>query len=388
MKPSMDELRQSPSLLTEFNRNQVDTNRKEAEEVKKCFTTQTHQALMVSAAIMGLGARFLTDPQMDCYVLAVPAILVIILCLATARIGCHKYNTANRTTAYQIHLARIVDYMENTADRSRIARELRRVDWEEAMFAWRVVQPAIYSYFYIENEHIGLCLKRFTWGGLCGKRHDLEVGKAVKEYPWYDSRELLAAQDKKQASICAGFYPGSYLRKMLVVLYTVASVCWGALVYSLYCGIMTAPSLFGIAIMVVIAVGISGYGIKEMLFTWLRCRILESGLLSIQTSAFVWRIVCISHVLARLNAKEANAQNLSGTPSQLYNGYTCELGKVASADLCKNLHRIHEWLEEKERDLTARLPRDTVDETVGETVTVPPAQNRTRTSRKAAGNGK
>jgi hypothetical protein len=259
MKPGIDELREDPSLLGEFNRNQIDTIRREAEEVKRCFTTQMHQALIVSAAIMGLGAQILKDPQVGCHILVLPCLLVIILCLTTAGIGCHKYGTSNRDSAYEIHLSRVVDYEEHYPERGRIARALRRIDWEEAMFAWRIIQPAMYRHFYVRQ--LG-SLKRFKWGGWFVKGLDPEVIKDVEAYPWYDTRELLAREPEGQALNRGVFYPGTYLRKMLNVLYIVALVCWCTLVYSLYEGVGAKPPHFSVASALAIGVITSIYCIR------------------------------------------------------------------------------------------------------------------------------
>lgn len=205
---------------------QIETNRKEAADVKSCFTTQVHQTLIASAAILTLGVNLMINNPFRCYFLILASILTIILCQATAHVGCHKFNTANRTTAYEIHLSRIMDYDQyNNKSKSILASELLKIDWEEAMFAWRLVQPIIYKFFYIEKLFIGTCFVRFKLPKFLLNRRYKEFKDGIKEYPWYDSRKIIEKYNKeKTAEIPALFYPGTYLRRMLKKLFVICAV--------------------------------------------------------------------------------------------------------------------------------------------------------------------
>ena len=428
--------------LLDLNQRQVRAVRHEAESVKNCFTNQAHQALLVSASLVGIMASILSG-SFDPYVVSLGAMLVASLCLSTARVGCRKYNTANRVSAYQIHLSRVVDYYEANVQKSRLATELRRVDWEEAMFAWRVVQPKIFHFFYFERESLGICVRKFgskseyraiRWISQQFKKtfqspeidgvKDEPVKEAISEYPWYDTCELLAGHRKKtnQPTIdivvggnsdVSDYHPGTYLRKKLaqlngltvvslfVLLFCAAcvtpaavgfqndlSVMWILVFCASAVSVMAIFELAGclprvdhwlnwahrilIPVIAVISVWVlyrmfsSYYGLnalaewfaisvalvfsltslRTLLLNRWRCGILESGLLSIQSSAFVWRIVCICHLLAKSRSIKANRKD-----KQIYNGYTVELQKSA-LNLRENIHRIHLWLKEHEKELS------------------------------------
>ena len=307
----------------------------------------------------------------------------MILCLATARVGCHKYSTSNRTSGYQIHLSRVIDYYEeNIKTGGPLACELRRIDWEEAMFEWRIIQPVIYESFY-HKTITGTYIKRFKQKDPCKK-----ALLPILEYPWYDSRELLKASN--QPGI---FYPGTYLRKMLKRLFIITSLCMVFFGFSLFkiavdwcpqvqtgltnsaiitdtesisdyqqvdsdspvAGSTWKRTAFQV-FMVLFSITVTFCVVFSGLNCWARCGILESGLLSIQTCAFVWRIVCITLLLAKYEVIETNDKvSPKGSMVQIYRGYTQKLGEIACEDLVKELHRIHAWLGEKEEILSEQL---------------------------------
>ena len=367
MKPSEKSIKKNDDILENFNIKQIEINRKEAADVKSCFTTQAHQTLIASAAILGIGVNLMQSLSSNYYFLALAAFLTIVLCQTTIHVGCHKYNTANRTTAFQIHLARVIDYDENNKNGEKLALELRRIDWEEAMFAWRIVQPVIFEYFYKKNI-FGFCFKRFKlpkW--IISNKYKMFVDN-IKKYPWYDSRELLKEhnlskykENKGNPDICnqnksviANFYPGTYLRRMLMQLYIVTLI---GLILFLYSSKKILPTNFSGSINELYILSITFivvvFSICSSLNSWWRCRILESGLLLIQTSAFVWRVVCISHLTAKLNAIIANRK--ANSNNQIYNGYTVQLAKIASSGLFNELHKIHRWLNKKEKYILKNL---------------------------------
>jgi len=175
--------------LLEMNGRQVRAVRHESESVKNCFTNQAHQTMLVSAAIIGLSVKFMSNEDFSWVVVGLGSFFVSILCLVTAGVGIHKYSTANRNTGFQIHLARVIDYSESNKIEKRLANELRRIDWEEAMFAWRIVQQSIYTYFYGTT-------RRLLWIPFLGipfikyrKRPDDCGGhfEKLKAYPWFDT---------------------------------------------------------------------------------------------------------------------------------------------------------------------------------------------------------
>jgi hypothetical protein len=146
------------------------------------------------------------------------------------------------------------------------------------------------------------------------------------------------------------FYELYFVIAILLIFYGVA-----ILQVLDYKGFMTAKIILGfcIALVPVVYVGAS------IIQSFYKCKKLESGLVSIQTNAFVWRIVCITLLVAKQNMLRKNINNANDTFHQIYKGYTCELAQIACDDLYFKLHKIHEWLEEKEnlkiKDLTGNL---------------------------------
>jgi hypothetical protein len=474
--PNSANLNEFEKNLLELNGKQVRAVRHEAESVKNCFTNQAHQAMVASATIAAVMASILKG-AFDPYVVGLGALLISGLCISVSRVGCHKYNTANRVSGYQIHLSRVVDYEEAKPDRQSIAAELRRIDWEEAMFAWRVVQPKIFHFFYLERESLGICFKKNGVTGLSYCLHKLtklirkifrrpegergrkrwEQAEAIRKYPWFDTNELVrtylndetnsleaigtsdtnqssdestdspASNRKHDAKSSADihdsakllasemdYHPGTYLRKKLVQLHGIAGVSiallivclaqiapsldivpgyrfevmgWILLVFfvgflvmsvmlrkrkwpwdvvwlvvflvsAIYLGLAVFVPAFNAGVLVdyvlfafgVLAVLAFVRGVMANLW---RCSILESGLLSIQTSAFVWRAVCICHLIAKAACKQKVREQES--PGQLFNGYTVELHK-ASVCLRYHLHEVHGWLESREEELQQKLP--------------------------------
>ena len=339
MKLSKKTLSKRFDLLEEYNFRQDKTNRDESIEVKRCFTTQFHQTIIASTAIMAAVISIM-GKEPDWLFLAITSALLIALCLMTIDVGCHKFNTANRATAYQIHLSRITDYEESSRKKSKIALELRRIDWEEAMFAWRIIQPIIFDFFYRKNK------RKYE----DGVKKEL-VKKEIKRYPWNDTKKLIKSGIKDEKGDIEGkFYPGTYLRKMMFIMNFVVVLI--LIIYArsiqhlLDLNELYSLKNFGVLSFTLITLG---YIIYQVVHCHKRCTRLESGLNSIQTSAFVWRIVCITMLLARLESIKKNRK--TAAKDQIYKGYTIELAKIASTDLYFKLHIIHEWLEEKETDI-------------------------------------
>lgn len=374
MKPPRDSLERNLTALDDYNYKQMSTVRAEADEVKKCFTTQSHHAYIFCAAVLGFSARIDSLDGLVSVAVMFTAISTIVLLLATLQIGCHKYNTANRALAFEIHLARVVEYEEALdADSTyrKVAQELRRISWEQAMFAWRVVQPVIFDFFYRECSVFGICAARFKRGDSSHSfrwpkfayEEDLRVADAVREYPWYDSREMLRSEKFHEtlqkaglppnAASAAQFYPGSYLRKSaitilgLVLLFYIIFIIGAVKTWHNY------PAWYWNMLVGLAWFAITYYAVVKSLNRLWRANILESGLLSIQTSAFVWRMVCLSHLKALHGSRREN-RPAAAEPVPLYNKYTMRLA-TAACSLRAHLHDVHPWLCETEKILSEPL---------------------------------
>ncbi len=367
MKIRLDTINKRPEVLDEISIRHIESQRKESESVKQCFTSQSHQTMMLCIAIVGLVMPCLTNKLVDIdgvikwYMLAGTSFLSIMLCLATIAVGCHKYNTSNRITAYQIHLSRIVDYQEaNHKKCDPIATELGRIDWEEAMFTWRIVQPVLFNYFYN-----CLLVRRSICSLLAPKSVSREAWQKSLEYPWYDTRKIGDTMSKKACKELGGgvncrmkkcspyFVPGTYLRRKIDELYFFMLPFYAMLVYStleIYKASQQPHIAFGMVSICIAAITL--YLLYNILKTYENCIILESGLLSIQSSAFVWRIVCIMHLLAKKKVYEFNVSpDIGNDTVQLYNRYTIELMRLSCSELLPNIHCIHKWLNDKENEL-------------------------------------
>lgn len=137
----MSRLTESRLSLSEFRL--LDQLRREAEAVKDCFTQFAFRAWALSTAALGLlitGSRFVPEA-------AFVAPFIVLVILSVVRIGLHKYGTANRHFGFELYMNR----------RRRIAPGvlkgswqpyMRDIGWEEAHYAWRVVQSALYKEIY------------------------------------------------------------------------------------------------------------------------------------------------------------------------------------------------------------------------------------------------
>ena len=419
--------------LNEYNSKQIDIARSEASSVKKCFTDQTHLTIMACAAILGVTFRFLDEGDPFPIATLVSTYVVVILCLNTAHVGCHKYNTSNRTNAFQMHLSRIFEYSTwRKKPLIRVGKEMRQIDWEEAMFAWRVVQPVIFKFFYDENTDNGKFKDRFScdlfltnplvilsssiarvsfvpyailvwisrWfiyfikkllkveylssprdtdplKDIYGQFKELKNRKDLKfrvnSYPWYDTNKLLNSKNYKKYNFefknsldLSEFWPGKYLKKMISRLHIVAfaGIAYAALILFTYktensieISISSDTNIIIFDIGLISLIWFFWYFCKEFSNNAYRCRVLESGLLSIQSGAFVWRIVAIAHLLALKELRESKA-NEEQSSIPLYRGYTATLSRIAVDDFRPRLWKIHEWLNEKELELENYLIND------------------------------
>lgn len=239
------------------------------------------------------------------------------LLLLVTRIGNYKYSTANRNYAYELHLSRSLLYhsLSSPGNTNRILH----IGWEEAMFAWRIVQATLFNALYER-----------TW---FTNRYRERRGAITKiKYRWWDT-DALKGQVAKH-------HPGSYLRYMQIFLHNLALAAFLPAIYTAYFYIelmqsrpSEIPDAFPYVFVatLVIAIGVLLHVLKQIRRDCATRLILETGLLSIQSSAVVWRCAVVAHFRA-LHVKQS------------FQGYTNELAKQA-VDLANNIEGIHKWLE-------------------------------------------
>ncbi len=282
--------------------------REEASQVKGCFTQYSFQALAFSTVTLSLIVNY----QRENPIVAVASVLIIVLVLSVARIGTHKYATANRNYGYQLHLERTARLSASAAD--GWSGSMRRLGWEEAMRAWRVVQATTFENLYTVGY--------WRTNTLCRKHHSIR-------YKWFEPESLLENG--------AGSHSGTYLGNMLTVLHMVAwfglvplfFLCWQVRVG----GVLQLGGSITIFVLMFVAV------VFRILKTTARRRILEEGLLSIHSCAVMWQAVAVAHY----RALRAIGADRDGTLSS-YRRYTENLSRQA-LDLNKDIENIHNWIE-------------------------------------------
>lgn len=309
--------------------------RTEASEVKQCFTNFSFQALALSLTV--LAATFgLTET----FPAAVYAPLPVIgLLMATCRLGVFKYATANRNLGYELHLAR-TKHIEARTDSGRWTPEMRRIDWEEAVRAWRVVQPTLFRAIYTtpQTDEWALRLERWWLGGLNFFRWNLyrltddaekvvqtfRQGKLEDErYPWFLPAILARGTPESTDKTSAVYYAGSYLQGMLSTLVVTQGLMLIPLVVALP---GRAPIRLGFDVALLLLLGAAILARAARITR--RRRILEDELLSIHSCAIVWEAVVVCHYLALKDGLEH---------------YTERLASHATT-VAKNPLGIHRWL--------------------------------------------
>ncbi len=178
--------------------------REEGNGTKSCFTDFSFKAFTISAAGLGLIAR---EIESNDYI-ALGTIGVIALLLLVIRIGNYKYASSNRNFAYELHMFRCRDYQ------STYENKLEAIGWEEAMFAWRVVQASIYETIY----------KKTLW------THYPFNLKSDCKYQWWNTRMVSYS---KGGAAKYKYHAGTYLMHMQNSLYFLIFCAVGLLLVKL-----------------------------------------------------------------------------------------------------------------------------------------------------------
>ncbi|KAA3614023.1 MAG: hypothetical protein DWQ05_17275 [Calditrichaeota bacterium] len=291
----------------------IDMLRREAQNVKDCFTRFSFQALAFSTAVLGAVARY----QIEFPAIALSSFGVIILLLVVARIGTYKYATANRHFGYELHLQRTLHL---TDKENGWQSKMREIGWEEAVRAWRVVQATQFRFLYRTRDFFP------------NKRNIHEIAEDRGEYEWFIPSKLVGHD--------GDYHAGSYLKTMLFVFYLMISLAcisifamiyqvWGTLAGNVY--LQLTAVLITLFVMLIIVLRIIGNNRRR--------KILEEELLSIHSCGIMWQAVVVAHFRAIESLRnDENPDDLS------LRDYTKELSKQAK-DLRKNIYRIHMWID-------------------------------------------
>ena len=314
-----------------INMGHLETIRKEANDVKDCFTKYSFQAFAFVSAILGLILKYQKDDPSLTFAVLVGIIILIVV----ARIGTHKYSTANRNYGFELFLARSKKFKYGV-----------EVSWEEALLAWRIVQATVFA-------------EIFHTGGKYTDRprdfyHDIITGKTEEsKKAWFMTKSLLP--------VPATFHPGAYLRTMLRLQRKLAM--WSHMLFifplvQFLSGNTEWQFLetwnfdhhnavrLGLCMILLVTAGISFVLVnREFKKRFARLKLLEEGFLSIDSCAKMWHAVILAHLIAEQNASSNHQQ-----------AYFDELGKQALS-LKERIFDIEDWIVQK----SAKLPQRRID---------------------------
>jgi hypothetical protein len=267
--------------------------RKDASEVKECFTRFSFQVITVSTLALGLIAKF----QLDAPLIGLGSICIILLALSVGRIGTYKYGTANRAAGYELHLERVRQLRETRSWK----HAYRKIGWEEAVRAWRTVQPTIFRYYYY-------------WG--TNRSNSLRKEHAALKYSWFLPKAL-----HEEGTV---YFAGSYLRTMFSILYMIVGLGLLSMVAMVTQFLLDdAWQMAVIGAMLTAAIFVVALVKVRQLSQ--RRRLLEGEILCIHSCAIMWQLVVVAHFRAL-----ATLEGYDGTQLDSFQGYTRALSKQAS----------------------------------------------------------
>ncbi|HEX4295431.1 MAG TPA: hypothetical protein VHZ29_14950 [Rhizomicrobium sp.] len=267
--------------------------RHEANQEKDAFGWHAFQALSISAVALGGILYFMFADKGDLSV-GLGALPILAFVLVTCRLGDSCYSSANRHYGYELFLYRVRPDSGNGGTRWK--SEYRKIEWEAAMRAWRVVQATLFEAIYFPGK--------FPWPD-----KPRPPFQDCDEPFWFRQRSLTRESG-------ATFHAGTYLQSMHTIL-LLAGFASVVILWIAALGFLLHPQI-----------GIKGVGDATrwlnflvdtaMLFiavlaTWLlRIRqraerskrsIMEDGLLSIHSSSVAWQAVVLAHFSAAERAQ-------------------------------------------------------------------------------------
>lgn len=302
----------------------IETIRKESEEVKDCYTRFSFQTIVASSAILGVLANLTaTDPTTG-----FAALLVLGLILSVVRIGLHKYTSANRLYGFELYINRRRRLSESEYGWQK---RMENIGWEEAYYAWRVVQPSIYNTFYVTS---------FSDSWISQWFHKVKLRHKFRN-------NVLVKRDYSKIHL----YPGSYLEKTFLILHIFAIASLFPVIAAVYDRFLIAnfDSFQNLEWNVALFVGallLCG-GLFLVIGRIRRVNskriIVESGVLSINSCAVIWHVVVIAHYRALDETRGGKEGKMDS-----YAGFTEALARQAQS-ICDSLEAdpekgIYNWI--------------------------------------------
>ena len=256
-------------------RDMISKLREEANLLKDCFTKFSFQAMGLS--IVGLGAILQLQKTND-YIPLV-SVLFVIFMLMVVRIGTHKYESANRILGFELYVwrrTRLIDSEHGWR------KSMRSIGWEEALYAWRIIQPTVYRSLY----------KKYP------------VVRPTKTTDKFKSAQNWIIPKTYHKFGSAKYEAGSYMRMMFIVLHFFAlASCVPLFLKTIELYNREGDKSIPVNnILLVIYAIISIICILYIAIRIVRIRrkriILESELLSVNACAILWNAVVVAHFRA------------------------------------------------------------------------------------------
>lgn len=278
--------------------------REEASTVKDCFTKFSFQALAISTAVIG----FVATKQQEQPLVALVSVFVFMFMLVVIRIGTYKYGTANRNFGYELHLHSALTH-KRVGVSTELIEATRKISWEEAMRAWRVVQAGLFEHLCPRRKILHFRAK--SWLDKHFPDFGNELAKGFMDPPSWFTPDALARANG------AEYYAGSYLERMMAMLTLAACLSLTPMVVMLIQMIQQAPDKWPAAARIVAIV--SGAIVLGICLFFLvvarrrninRLKLLESGILSIHGCCILWHAVVIAHARAQKQVANSRAFDL------------------------------------------------------------------------------
>jgi len=304
--------------------------------MKDCFTKFSFQALVFSSAALAVIGKL----QFEQPWIALAVLAVLLLLRAVSRIGIYKFQSANRVNGYELHLYRSRYLAESDFGWNH---HMREIGWEEAMRAWRVIQPTVFNALYQKGRFFGTKMRK-------------DVEPTESDYgSWWRPESLLGGED-------ARYYMGSYVRRIFRVIHVIAFACLATLAFmvgqlafrAIEVGASPADGesrmsgqvpeviqallspqaqvVYGIVVLIVA----TAYVAMIVLDNRSKTTLLADEILSIHACAVLWEAVVVAHYRALSHV-------LFEKENKTLRGYTRELARQAKS-LADDPSDIQNWI--------------------------------------------
>jgi hypothetical protein len=329
----------------------IEQLRKEASDVKQCFTNFSFQALAFSSAVLGIIFGFMIKYN----VAALASIPAIFLLIIVCRIGIYKYSTANRNYGYELHLARMRNQYSKT--NYQLFELYLNIRWEEALRAWRVIQPAIFRKLYktVDDNTTGRFMEKLlilSWINDIRpsfyRKTDIADNK-IKEfnnhkeslygYPWFMPGLLTTTNKYNYPKVSTFYHSGTYLENLMGILILMQYLLLTPILYIVIIRFQNQSDIYSylwLTLLIIMSVIV----ILRHFRTSRRRQILESEIHCIHSCGSIWEAVTTSYLISLF---ETNCT---------YEHYTEKLTQkaleISSED---NLFNIHNWCKAQQNNV-------------------------------------